>query len=61
MNLKELNELNNIKTVSLFSGAGKMDANDVRSQLIWNSQKESLKAGVVVDYVSSKLWKDGKD
>ena len=61
MNLKELNELNNIKTVSLFSGAGKMDANDVRSQLISNSQKESLKAGVVVGYTSSKLWKDGKD
>ncbi len=26
-----------------------------------DSQKESLKAGVVVGYASSKLWKDGKD
>ena len=26
-----------------------------------DSQKESLKAGVVVGYTSSKLWKDGKD
>lgn len=26
-----------------------------------DSQKESLKAGVVVGYANSKLWKDGKD
>lgn len=26
-----------------------------------DSQKESLKTGVVVGYASSKLWKDGKD